>query len=133
MHGGTYNAHPVNMAATVATLRELSAGAAYDAIERSGKRLMAGIVEILQRHSIPSQVQGFPGIFHVAFGVTRSIETFRDTLSVDRARYIRLTTALVERGVRALERGAWFLSSHHDDSIIDRTLEIVESACRAIG
>jgi glutamate-1-semialdehyde 2,1-aminomutase len=133
MHGGTYNAHPVNMAATVATLRELAAGAAYDGIERSGKRLMIGIMEILQRHSIPSRVQGFPGIFHVAFGETGPIETFRDTVRLDRARYIRFTTALIERGVRALERGAWFLSTKHDDSIIDGTLEIVESACTEIS
>src|SRR5262249_43385522 len=107
MHGGTYNAHPVNMAATVATLGQLSTGEPYKAIERTGKRLMAGLVEILQRHSIPSRVQGFPGIFHIGFGATRPIETYRDTLALDRARYVRFTTALIERGVRALERGAW--------------------------
>jgi glutamate-1-semialdehyde 2,1-aminomutase len=133
MHGGTYNGHPVNMAATVATLRELARGDIYPSIERRGRRLMTDIAEILHRHSLPARVQGFPGIFHVAFGVTKPIEVFRDTLSTDRARYVRFTTALIERGVRALERGAWFLSSEHHDDVLDRTLEAIESAVKAIA
>jgi len=133
MHGGTYNAHPVNMAATAATLRELARGDVYSQIEQRGRRLMKGFTDILQRRAIPARVQGFPGIFHVAFGVTKPIETFRDTFAIDRARYVKFTTALIERGVRALERGAWFLSSEHDEAIIDRTLEIIESAAKVIG
>jgi len=78
-------------------------------------------------------VQGFPGVFHVAFGVTTPMRHFRDTYPVDRARYIRFTTALIERGVRALERGAWFLSAAHDEAVIDRTLEVVDAAARTIA
>jgi glutamate-1-semialdehyde 2,1-aminomutase len=133
MHGGTYNGHPVNMAATVATLHELAKGEVYASIERRGRRLMDGITAILRRMEIPARIQGFPGIFHVAFGVTKPIETYRDTFSIDRARYVRFTTALLERGVRALERGAWFLSSEHDDAVVEKTLNAVESAAKAIG
>jgi glutamate-1-semialdehyde 2,1-aminomutase len=128
MHGGTYNAHPVNMAATVATLKALTHDDVYASIEARGRRLMDGIADILQRRSIPACVQGFPGIFHVAFGMTKPIETYRDTFGIDRARYVRFTTSLLESGVRALERGAWFLSSEHDDALIDRTLEVVDGA-----
>jgi len=130
MHGGTYNGHPVNMAATAATLRELASGDVYALIEQRGRRLMDGIADILQRHSIPALVQGFPGIFHIAFGITTPIATFRDTFTIDRTRYVRFTTALIERGVRALERGAWFLSSEHDDAVIDGTLEVIEDAVK---
>lgn len=133
MHGGTYNAHPVNMAATVATLTELKRGLVYSRIEKQGRRLMDGISDILRRHSIPARVQGFPGIFHVAFGITAPIETHRGTFALDRARYVRFTTALLERGVRALERGAWFLSSEHDDAVIDQTLEVIENAAQTIA
>jgi glutamate-1-semialdehyde 2,1-aminomutase len=132
MHGGTYNGHPVNMAATVATLTELKKGPVYSTIEKQGRRLMDGISEILRSSGIPARVQGFPGIFHVAFGDSTPIETYRDTFALDRARYVRFTTALLERGVRALERGAWFLSSVHDDGVIDRTLEAAESAAQLI-
>jgi glutamate-1-semialdehyde 2,1-aminomutase len=133
MHGGTYNAHPVNMAATVATLRVLARGEVYAQIEQQGQRLMSGLEETLRRSGIPARVQGFPGIFHVAFGSTKPIETYRDTFAIDRARYVKFTTALIERGVRALERGAWFLSGEHDEAIIDRTLEIIESAAQTVS
>lgn len=133
MHGGTYNAHPVNMAATAATLGELAEGSAYSLIEQRGSRLMSGFTEILRRFGIPSRVQGFPGIFHVAFGVATPVTSFRDTYGMDRLRYTKFTTALLERGVRALERGAWFLSSEHDDSVIDETLAAIESAAEAIA
>jgi glutamate-1-semialdehyde 2,1-aminomutase len=131
-HGGTYNAHPVNMAATVATLTEIKQGLDYATIEKQGRRLMDGISDILRRHTIPARVQGFARIFHVAFGDAEPIETYRDTFALDRVRYVRFTAVLLERGVRALEGGAWFLSSVHDDGVIDRTLEAIESAAQFI-
>ena len=41
---------------------------------------------------------------------------------------MRLTTALLGHGVRALERGAWFLSTAHDEAVIDATLVAFERA-----
>ena len=41
---------------------------------------------------------------------------------------MRLTTALLGHGVRALERGAWFLSLAHDDAVIDATIEAFDHA-----
>lgn len=133
MHGGTYNAHPLNMAATVATLEALAHGGVYERIDRHGRMLMSGIKDILDKRSITARVQGYPGIFHVAFGVSGPIQSFRDTLSSDRSRYTKFTTALLEKGVRALERGAWFLSSEHGDAEINRTLDAVEHAADAVG
>jgi glutamate-1-semialdehyde 2,1-aminomutase len=133
MHGGTYNAHPVCMAATVATLLELEKGAVYRANNGRGIRLMQGLREIFGAYGIPARVQGFPGIFHVAFGTTEPIESYRDLFKVDRPRYVTFAIALIERGVRALERGAWFMSAAHDDSILSDTLRIVESAAAAIS
>ncbi|MBM3532225.1 MAG: aminotransferase class III-fold pyridoxal phosphate-dependent enzyme [Alphaproteobacteria bacterium] len=131
VHGGTYNGHPVNMAATVAVLSELAKGDVYRKIEKSGKRLMEGIGTILRDHQVPNRVQGFPGIFHVALGTSDPITDYRDSLKSDKARYVKLTGAMVERGVRALERGAWFLSGAHDDAVIDETLQVVEDSVRA--
>jgi glutamate-1-semialdehyde 2,1-aminomutase len=132
MHGGTYNGHPINMAATVETLKALSTGNIHVTIEKCGRRLMQGFAEILSLVGIPATVQGYPGIFHIAFGASGPIETYRDTFDVDRTRYVRFTTTLIERGVRALERGAWFLSSEHSESIVDDTLEVFEYAARRV-
>jgi glutamate-1-semialdehyde 2,1-aminomutase len=131
-HGGTYNGHPVSMAATVATLSELAKGEVYALIERRGQRLMDGIAQLLRDYQVIGRVQGFPAIFHVAFGTSEPLTSYRDTFKTDKVRYVRFTTAMVERGVRALERGAWFLCAAHDDAVIEQTLSVVEDSLRAI-
>ncbi len=132
MHGGTYNAQPVAMAATVATLTALADGQIHAALERSGQRLMDGIARALADADISARIQGFPQIFHVALGVDAPIRDYRSALSADRARYVRLTTALLDQGVRALERGAWFLSAAHTDAVIDETIAAVALAAKQI-
>lgn len=128
VHGGTYNAHPATMAATVATLQELSRQDAYRKIDVQGERLMTGLKEILARHQVVANVQGFPGAFHVGFGAREQIRDFRGILEVDRQKYVRFAVALLERGVRVLERGVWFLSAAHDQRVVDDTLLAVDAA-----
>jgi glutamate-1-semialdehyde 2,1-aminomutase len=132
MHGGTYNAQAVCMAATVATLTALSQPGFYDQLERQGTRLMNGLSAIFEDAGIDVRIQGVPMIFHLAFGVTGPITNYRDSLQADKPRYRRFTTALLQRGVRALERGAWFVCASHTDALIDRTLQAVEDAVREI-
>src|SRR5262249_52153691 len=131
LHGGTYNAHPIGMAAVIATLTLLAEGSAYATIERCGRRLMEGLAGLLRDHQVVAKVQGFPGSFHVALGPSDPIANYRDGRRASKPAYVRLTTALIERGVRALERGSWFVSAAHDDAVVDRTLAIAEEAIRA--
>jgi glutamate-1-semialdehyde 2,1-aminomutase len=51
---------------------------------------------------------------------------------MNRAKYVRFTAALLAHGVRALERGAWFMSAAHDDTIVDQTLAAVRKAAREL-
>ena len=132
VHGGTYNGQAVAMAACVATLRRLGTPGAYDGMERRGTRLMEGIRQAFAEASIPAQVAGFPQIFHVGIGLHEPARNWADLARMDRARYVAFTTALLERGVRALERGAWFLSTEHDDAVIDATLDAVRDAVHVI-
>ena len=128
MHGGTYNAHPLGMAATVATLKALADGSVHTRIAVQGKRLMEGFQRILDERQVTARVQGLPQIFHVTLGRRDPIHGYRDQVSADKAGYVRLTTALLGQGVRALERGAWFLSTAHDEAVIDATLVAFERA-----
>ena len=131
IHGGTYNAQAVNMAATVATLKRLSTPGVYESMEQRGRRLMDGFADAFRKAGVAATVTGFPQIFHVGFGLEKPPVNYRDMLAMDRAGYVRLTTALLERGVRALERGAWFLSTEHDDQVIDTTIDAMQDALQA--
>jgi glutamate-1-semialdehyde 2,1-aminomutase len=133
LHGGTTNAQPVCMAAALATMRALADGRVMREIEPRGRRLMDGIAAALRADGIPATVTGFPQIFHVAFGLTEPACEYRDLMRMDRARYVRFCGELLKRRVRALERGAWFLSSEHNDAVVDETLQAVEGAARAVA
>jgi glutamate-1-semialdehyde 2,1-aminomutase len=41
---------------------------------------------------------------------------------------VRFTTALLAQGVRALERGAWFLSTAHTSEVVGTTLVAIAAA-----
>ena len=132
MHGGTFNGHPACMAALVATLGELEKPETFAALDRQGTRLMEGIGEALDAADIQARVEGFPQIFHVGFGVEGEVTDYRSSLQADKARYVRFTEALHYRGVRALERGAWFLSTAHTADVVDETVAAVAAVAREI-
>ena len=132
MHGGTYNAQPASMAAVVATLIELAQPETMDRLNAQGRRLMHGIRQALAEADIQARVEGFPQIFHVAFGVDSAVTDYRSSLQADKARYIKFTEALHYQGVRALERGAWFLSTAHTEAVIDATVEAVAAVAKEV-
>ncbi|HVW75605.1 MAG TPA: aspartate aminotransferase family protein [Rhizomicrobium sp.] len=132
VHGGTFNAQLVTMAAMVATQKALTPEA-YEAASRRGVRLRDGIAQILKEAGIKAQVTGFELMFHVAFGLDAPARSYRDLLKSDKALYVKFCHALLKRGVRALERGAWFVSFAHDDVAIDATLDAVRGAAKDIS
>jgi len=133
MHGGTYNAQPVAMAAAVATLDRLSQQGTYEAMERHGNCLMEGIRAAFAEAEIPATVTGYPQIFTVALGLREPATNYRGLAGMDRAAYRRFTGALMANGVRALERGAWFLSTEHDAPIVGETLAAIRRTLQQIG
>jgi len=132
LHGGSYNALPAAMAAVVATLNELNKPGTSSLLEKQGNKLMTGIKDALADANVDAQVQGFPQIFHVALGANAPFSNYRDSLAADKARYVNFTTALLSHGVRALERGAWFLSTAHDDVVIDETIAAVAAVAKEL-
>ena len=132
LHGGTFNAQPVAMAAMIATQRALTADHFAQA-GAQGVRLQSGIRDILAEAGIPAVVAGFALVFHVAFGLDKPPRNFRDLYAMDRPRYSRFCHALLRRGVRALERGAWFVSSEHTADVVDATLTAVRGAAGEVA
>jgi glutamate-1-semialdehyde 2,1-aminomutase len=131
VHGGTYNAQPIAMAATVATLKALTP-ALYATIDRNGTRLLEGMKDAFASTGVKAIVTGFPEVFHVAFGLDKPARDYRDLARMGRPAYVAFTTALLHRGVRALERGAWFMSVEHDEAVIDTTIAAVADAAREL-
>ena len=132
VHPGTYNGNALVMSAAVATMTVLGEGTPYEAIERAGGRLMSGFSGLLEARGVKSAVQGVPGSFNINIGVDRPVEVLSDTLAIDGDKAMALTMALLERGVRAIPGGHWYLSAAHTDALVDETLNAFEDALGAI-
>lgn len=134
MHGGTYNGNVQSMAAAIAALDELERddGAVYRDLERRGTRLMQGIAALGEKHRLAMRVQGLPAIFQVFFTDGPVPKNYRDAAACDRDKALALHAALQEEGVRINQVGKWFLSTAHDDAVIDETLSATDRAMAAL-
>lgn len=129
VHGGTYNAQPVAMAATVATLVALADPSVRSRIDEAGSALMAGLGKVFADHQVPAQISGFPAVFQVRFGDRVPVD-YRAFLACDRQGYADFAVSLLDQGVRALARGTWFVSAAHEPAHVERTLEAVDETLR---
>ncbi|MBO9589126.1 aspartate aminotransferase family protein [Devosia sp.] len=132
LHGGTFNSQPVPMAAMVATQQALTPEH-YEQTSVYGTRLREGIKSIFAETGIKAQVTGYELMFHIGFGLDAPARNYRDLARADKAGYARFAQALLRQGVRVLERGAWFVSSEHNDEVVDKTLEAVRTAAREVA
>jgi len=132
LHGGTFNAQPVALAAMLATQEALTPRH-FETVGARGQRLQGGVRAALAEAGITAQVMGFPLMFHVSFGLKEAPRNYREIALADKRGYSAFALALLRRGVRVLERGAWFVSSAHDDAVIDETLAVVSEAAREVA
>jgi glutamate-1-semialdehyde 2,1-aminomutase len=111
-HGGTFNGQPIAMAATLATLDELTPEL-FATIEQRGHRLMDGIREALEAAGHTVQVTGWGTFFHVAFDLDAPARNWRDLTRCeprqvrgvhDRARLQRRARARARRMVHVASR-----------------------------
>ena len=66
--GGTYCGNIVSAAAADATLQVMENEPVFETINQRGRRLMVGVHEILNRHSVPHQITGVPALFGIIIG-----------------------------------------------------------------
>lgn len=134
-HSGTFNSNVISMAASAAAIAELEkdGGAIYQQLEQNGTQLMAGLRQVGQRLGLPLHVQGVPTAFHVSFTELPAIRDYRDyALHCDKERYSRFCVAMLNRGVRLIERGVWYISAAHTEDQLAQTLAAVEGALQEV-
>ena len=129
IHGGTYTAHSVALAAAEKTLDILETTPVLENIAAYGTRLQDGISAILDRRGIAHSYSGhasMPGLF---FNETVP-GNYRDWLNADYAFYDAIAPVLHDHGVLVEpdSREPWFISAAHDDACLADTLSAFETA-----
>jgi glutamate-1-semialdehyde 2,1-aminomutase len=129
-HAGTFNSHPVAMAAANAVLAHLDdhADEVYPALRATGRTLMDGLRQIAGRHGVPLLVDGPGPVFQTYVTDRSEIRGYRDFAACDRAAMARLHELLYAGGVSIVPRGLWFLSTAHTQAQVAETLDVAEAA-----
>ena len=130
MHAGTYNTQSVSMAATLATLKLLKSQIPYGIINKSGEYLMNELSKEFSSTGIEHEIVGYPGVFNVRFDSKGPTE-YRSAIKANRERYANFAFALLQKGIRILPRGTWFLSSAHTTGDLDKTLNAVRDVLKS--
>ncbi len=135
VHAGTLNANPLCLAASRWCLDEVLAHRTTHpaALVTLGERLVAGLSGLASNHGVPLRPQGSGLVFHAVMlkpgAAPGPITEYRDYVRRhDAPRWAHLRRCLLEEGVRAIERGIWFIGYTHTAAEIDEALGRAERA-----
>ncbi|RFC42879.1 MAG: 1-aminomutase [Verrucomicrobia bacterium] len=135
VHAGTLNGNPLCLAASKWCLDEIQAlGPQHPgSLIALGGELMAGLSALATKHGIPMFPQGPGHVFHCTMlkpgSAPGPVGSYRDYVRRhDAARWAHLRRCLLMHGVRAIERGLWFLSLAHTRADVAQALERAEAA-----
>ena len=133
---GTYNCHPVPVAAAIACLKKLMSKEldVYGKLERLAQRLEAGQQELFQRHGVPAVISRVGSASCVYFSKVEPSDWWDILENHDAAFDIRYRRALIERGIYhfpvIVKQGS--ISFAHSEADIAKTLEATDSALREL-
>ncbi|MFP4352429.1 MAG: glutamate-1-semialdehyde 2,1-aminomutase [Puniceicoccaceae bacterium] len=127
---GTLSGNPLAMAAGLASLRKLGP-AVFERLDRAGRRIAGALRDEARALGFPLCVNQTGSMFAVFFG-TESVESFEEVRSSATEHFSRFFHAALRKGVY-LPPSAYetcFLSTAHDDTIVDRALGIMLASLR---
>ncbi len=96
-HAGTFNAHPITLAAGIATLKELTSGM-YSRLDETGEDIRKGLTNIMSDLGIQAQANGTGSLFDINF-TERAIIDYRSSHTADQVLRRCLDLDLLNRGV----------------------------------
>src|SRR5438876_3805421 len=75
-HSGTYNGHPVAVAAGIAAVTAYREPGFYEHINAVAERLYSGLTEVFRRRGVVARVQGLGARFGIYFGVVDKVKSY---------------------------------------------------------
>jgi glutamate-1-semialdehyde 2,1-aminomutase len=132
VHGGTYTAHSVSLAAAEKTLEILDETSVLADIAHYGQRLQAGLSSILAARGIAHSFVGHPSMGGMFFADSPPTD-YRQWINSDYTFYEALAPELHERGVivEPDSREPWFICAAHDEACLVETLAAFEESVDA--
>jgi len=131
---GTLSGNPVAVACGLATLQLIQAPGFYERLSHAADRLVQGLNEQAQRHSVPFCARSIGGMMGLFF-LPALPNTFHDVMQADPKVFARFFHTMLEGGVYLAPSifEAGFVSAAHTDAIIDETVDVAREAFSELG
>ncbi len=131
-HGGTYAGNRVAASAAVATLETLRDGTVLAGIAETGRKIQAGLADVVARRGLPLAFTGHPTMFGMVFQEQPPVD-YRGWASTDHELYDAVAVGMHRRGAMPEpdSREPWFISAAHDDGDVARIVEIFSDSLDA--
>ncbi|AFA40635.1 glutamate-1-semialdehyde-2,1-aminomutase [Pyrobaculum oguniense TE7] len=128
-NAGTYNAHPVSVAAGLAVLKELETGEPYRIADEAAGRLAKGIEDIAGRLGFDVVVKQISSMFQFYFK-KGDVKTPQDVRESNEKMYLKLHEIALRHGVYLTpsQFEVNFTSATHTREVVEETLAALEKA-----
>jgi glutamate-1-semialdehyde 2,1-aminomutase len=128
---GTYNAHPVGVSASLATIEILERSGTYEHLFRLGDRMRSGLQDIVDRLGLAATIAGY-GSVYVLYFMEPPIQSYTDLLRNDVDQFVAYRRELIQRGVYELPVNLKrnHVSLAHTEADIDESLQVAEASLR---
>src|SRR5690606_20853746 len=115
-------------AAAIATINELAHnnGEAYTRMNEMTDRLVNGINQLLEKHSISGVINREGPVFHMMFSEEAVVEDFEAFNKRDAAMYTLFAELMLKEGVLVRTNGLWYLSTVHYEAEVEATLSAID-------
>jgi len=128
-NAGTYNAHPVSIAAGLAVLKELETGEPYRIANEAAERLAKGVEDVAGRLGFDVVVKRMASMFQFYFK-KGDVKTPQDVRESNEKMYLKLHEIALKHGVYLTpsQYEVNFTSAAHGREVVEETLAALEKS-----
>ncbi len=98
-HSGTYNGHPLAVAAALAAVKAYCEPGFYPHLFAIAEELYAGINRLFQKHGLAAQARGLGARFGIYFGVVGEPRNYRDVIVHHKSQMLKFIKSAIGQGV----------------------------------
>jgi len=134
-HAGTYNANPLCVAASLASLGELDRPGTYQKFTKIGMLLQDGLAKAVEDTHTEAIVQGVgPGGCQLCFTSLKKIKDYRDFLTCDSPKYMKMHKKLLKRGIyfHPQQYEHLFVCTQHTEEDVEECVRAVKEVLREL-
>lgn len=130
---GTLSGNPLAMNAGLAALKKMNNPEIYALLEKQSRKLEEGLNELTKKYNVNASFNRVGSMFGMFFN-DEKVKNFDTAVKSDVKLFSKFFNGLLERGVYIApsQFESWFLSTKHDDAVINETLTKVEEVFKII-